>query len=201
MRVWGCIPAKTERGTESLLQIVSSLSCGREPLEEGETQRWCWWAPGRLSFTVVLLPLIIRYSAQRHSVFAQWLSRLELQRKGTPLWGLYSSVSALCSSLTVRFKWKEFLSHQRLSEQSATWTCVPILQRQTRSLVPSWPGKQIYLITAPNRNSAQWLIPLWPRSVPSRLAVVGKPIPSVLRDEQNWYTNTPSWFPAEAQRQ
>lgn len=60
----------------------------------------------------------------------------------------------------------------------------------TCSLVPSWPGKQIYLITAPNRNSVQWLIPLWPRSVPSRLAVVGKPIPSVLRDKQNWYTNS-----------
>lgn len=70
MRVLGCIPAKTECGTESLLQFVSFLSCGREPLEEGEKQRQ-WWAPGRLSFTVVLLPLIIRYSAQRHSVVAQ----------------------------------------------------------------------------------------------------------------------------------
>lgn len=53
-------------------------------------------------------------------------------------------------SLTVTFKGKEILSHQGHSEQSGTWTRVPVLQRQTHihSVSPSAPGKQIYLIAA-----------------------------------------------------
>lgn len=50
--------------------------------------------------------------------------------------------------------------------------------RQTHicSLYPTAPGKHIYLIAAPNRYSAQWLICLRARSAPPRSSVVGKPI-------------------------
>ncbi len=76
MRAWGCIPAKRAFGVESLLQFGSCLSCLGEPLEGREKQRrWAGGAgnngDGRSSFTVVLLSLIIRYSAQRHSDIAQ----------------------------------------------------------------------------------------------------------------------------------
>lgn len=68
--------------------------------------------------------------------------------------------------------------------------------RHVCGLSTSAPGKQIYLIAAPNRNSVLWLICLLPGSVPSRSAVVSKPMPSVKRNEQNGDWNAvliPCW--------
>lgn len=152
--------------------------------EREKQQRWAVGvgnnSDGRLSFAVVLLLLIIRYSAQRHPDFAQWLSRLEQGRKGTPLrkaintsvlefWEISLSSLAIhlflclmyCKALNLRFslyfifKGKQLPGHQGPCEQSAPWTCVPVLQRRTHicSLSPSAPGKQICLIAAPSRNS------------------------------------------------
>ena len=103
----------------------------------------------------------------------------------------------ISSSLTVRFKWKELSSHQRLFfKMQHEHVFLSCKDRHVCGLSTSAPGKQIYLIAAPNRNSVLWLICLMPGSDPSRSAVVSKPMPSVKRDEQNGDWNAvliPCW--------